>query len=106
MAKARNAVARYLPEPPSPNDHEGCPHRQVPGGTQMAGREVSAITASMARRRAPARPMGFLAIWLFAVVTSLTVAALNPYGQKIGTAEEPVLDRAIELAGAQSWGDG
>ena len=27
-------------------------------------------------------------------------------GQKIGTAEEPVLDRAIELAGAQSWGDG
>ena len=31
---------------------------------------------------------------------------ITPYGQKIGTAEEPVLDRAIELAGAQSWGDG
>jgi hypothetical protein len=28
------------------------------------------------------------------------------YGQKLGTAEEPVLDRSIELAGAQSWGDG
>jgi hypothetical protein len=26
----------------------------------------------------------------------------SSYGQKIGTAEEPVLDRAIELAGAQS----
>jgi hypothetical protein len=29
-----------------------------------------------------------------------------PVWPKIGTAEEPVLDRAIELAGAQSWGDG
>jgi hypothetical protein len=29
-----------------------------------------------------------------------------PFGQKIGTAEEPVLHQAIELAGAQSWGDG
>jgi len=29
----------------------------------------------------------------------------SPYGQNIGTAEEPVLHRAIELAGAQSWGD-
>jgi transposase len=29
-----------------------------------------------------------------------------PYGQNIGTAEAPVLHRAIELAGAQSWGDG
>jgi hypothetical protein len=28
------------------------------------------------------------------------------YGQKIGTAEEPVLDRAIEFTGAESWGDG
>jgi hypothetical protein len=28
----------------------------------------------------------------------------TPYGQKIGTAEEPGLDRSIELAGAQSWG--
>jgi len=30
----------------------------------------------------------------------------TPYGQNIATAEEPVLHRAIELAGAQSWGDG
>jgi acetylornithine deacetylase len=30
----------------------------------------------------------------------------DSYGQNIGTAEEPVLHRAIELAGAQSWGDG
>jgi hypothetical protein len=29
-----------------------------------------------------------------------------PYGQKIRTAEEPVLHRAIKLARAQSWGDG
>src|SRR5262245_10850948 len=28
-----------------------------------------------------------------------------PYGQKIRTAEEPVLHRAIGLVGAQSWGD-
>jgi len=31
---------------------------------------------------------------------------VTSYGQKIRTAEEPVLHRAIELAGAQSWGDG
>jgi hypothetical protein len=36
----------------------------------------------------------------------VTEAALTPYGQNIGTAEEPVLHRAIELAGAQSWGHG
>ena len=28
------------------------------------------------------------------------------YGQNIATAEEPVLHGAVELAGAQSWGDG
>ena len=32
--------------------------------------------------------------------------SLIPYGQNIGAAEEPVLHRAIELAGAQSWGEG
>src|SRR5215831_19161917 len=34
------------------------------------------------------------------------INAMISYGQNIGTAEEPVLHRAIELAGAQSWGDG
>jgi hypothetical protein len=31
---------------------------------------------------------------------------LSRRAKNIGTAEEPVLDRAIALAGAQSWGDG
>ena len=34
------------------------------------------------------------------------LAGWRPYGQNIGTAEAPVLHRAIELTGAQSWGDG
>ena len=37
---------------------------------------------------------------------SNTLVGAIPYGQNIATAEEPVLHRAIELAGAQSWGDG
>src|SRR5262249_51391377 len=37
---------------------------------------------------------------------SVAKRRVPPYGQNIGTAEEPVLHRAVELAGAQSWGDG
>jgi hypothetical protein len=40
-----------------------------------------------------------------AVLAVKRATATIPYGQNIGTAEEPVLHRAIELAGAQSWGD-
>jgi hypothetical protein len=39
-------------------------------------------------------------------VSKFRLANAIPYGQNIGTAEEPVLHRAIELVGAPSWGDG
>jgi hypothetical protein len=41
-----------------------------------------------------------------AAVNDCESVAGHSFGQKIGTAEEPVLHQAIELAGAQSWGDG
>src|SRR5690349_1869257 len=46
------------------------------------------------------------ASWIIPFRTRALPDRESPYGQNIGTAEEPVLHRAIELAGAQSWGDG
>jgi hypothetical protein len=62
-------------------------------GTAASARDFSANRQRRHPRKGAARVGAFL-------------RTATPVWPKIGTAEEPVLDRAIELAGAQSWGDG
>src|SRR5690349_13955560 len=64
------------------------------GLTSSPRRQTSATSTSrMASRRKPLT-VAFTAFWL----------RFNPYGQKIGTAEEAVLHRAIALAGGPELG--
>ena len=79
-----------MPAPPSPTTMNGAQTEGWEAGTQFAGREVSAITESMARRSASARPSDLsLASAATAVVMSFTVAALSTSQCETSSARAP-----------------
>ena len=80
----------YLPAPPLPTTTNGAQTDGCQAGIQLAGRDVSAIAASMARRTASARPMASSAASAaMAVVTSFTAAALSTSQCETSSARAP-----------------